>query len=156
MKQFKILIVTLLILLPCLILTGCGVIEVSGKTFRYKSVSIDWGLAEEEDKDALFTEYKVKNETELKNTLKSLNNRNSRLTTFGTDNKYTTKNTENEVLDSGFYKQDESLITLADSEEGLKSEGAYTLQATDKGYYVTIKLNDEKKIFAKYLYTEQE
>lgn len=155
MKKYKLLIL-MLIIIPCLFCIGCGVLDVSGKTFRYKSVSIDWGLAEEADKNALFAEYQVSNETELKNTLKTLNNRNSRLTTFGTDNKYTTKNTKNEILDTGYYKQDESIITLAETEEGLSEEGAFTLQATDKGYTVTVKLNDDKKIFAKYHYTEQE
>ena len=62
----------------------------------------------------------------------------------------------NEIIDSGYYKQDESVITLADTEEGLSEAGAYTLQANDKGYVVTIKLDNENKIFAKYQYSEQE
>ena len=66
------------------------------------------------------------------------------------------KNTDNEILDSGYYKQDESVITLAETKEGLSEAGAYTLQANEKGYIVRIKLNDEWKVFVKYHYTEQE
>ena len=98
----------------------------------------------------------MESEAELLNVLKTKDNRNSRYTTFGTDNKYTTKNNNNEIIDSGYYKQDESVITLADTEEGLSEAGAYTLQANEKGYVVTIKLDNENKIFAKYQYSEQE
>ena len=156
MKKYTKTLVMALLLTTCILLTACGVINVSGKTFRFSKVTIDWGLAEEENKQSIFQEYQVKNETELLNVLKTKNNRNSRFTTFGTDKKYVTKNTENEILDSGFYRQDESLITLSETEEGLNAEGAYTLQANDKGYVVTIKINDEFKIFAKYQYVEQD
>jgi len=156
MTKFKNLCIGIILLIPMIILTGCGTIQVSGKTFRYSKVSIDWGTATNENKETFFQENQVSNETELLNVLKTRDNRNSRFTTFGTDNKYTTKNSENEIIDSGYYKQDESVITLADTEEGLNEAGAYTLQANDKGYIVTIKLHDEWKIFAKYQYTEQE
>ena len=156
MTNFKKLLISMILLIPMIILSGCGTIQVSGKTFKYSKVSIDWGPATDENKQTIFEENQVSNETELLNVLKTRDNRNSRITTFGTDNKYTTKNTENEIIDSGYYRQDESVITLADSEEGLSKVGAYTLQANGKGYVVTIKLNDEWKVFAKYQYTEQE
>lgn len=154
-KTYKISLLLFLII-PCLLLCACGTLNVSGKTFVYEKVTIDWGTATEEDKTALFETYQVENEAELLNVLKTKNNRNSRYTTFGTDNKYTTKNGENEIIDSGYYKQDETVITLADTEEGLNDEGAYTLQANEKGYVVTVKLDNESKIFAKYQYIEQE
>lgn len=145
-----------LLLIPLLFLTACGTITVSGKTFRYEKVSIDWGLATDENKNNLFEEFQVKDEKELLEVLKTRNGRNNRFTTFGTNNEYTTKNSNNEILDSGYYKQDATVITLAESEEGLNDAGAYTLHANEKGYIVTVKLNDEWKIFAKYQYTEQE
>ncbi len=153
MKKLKFLT---FILLVSFLLVGCNTIQVSGKTFRYHSVSIDWGLADEQAKNALFEENQVANEAELLNVLKTRNNRNTRYTTFGTNNQYTTKNAENEIIDSGYYKQDESIITLAETEEGLNDNGAYTLQVNEKGYVVTVKLNDEYKIFAKYQYVEQD
>ena len=155
MKNFKVLFVSI-ILTFSFVLSGCGTINVSGKTFRYSKVTIDWGIATEENKQSFFEENQVSNENEMLNVLKTRNNRNSRFTTFGTDNKYTTKDSENNIIDSGYYKQDESVITLAETEDGLSKPGAYTLQANDKGYIVTIKLNDEWKIFAKYEYVEQE
>jgi hypothetical protein len=148
-------ILLLLIIMPCLLFASCGVINVGGKTFTYSKVSIDWGLAKNEDKEIIFKEYQVSSETELLNVLKTQNNRNSRFTTFGTDGKYVTKNTENEILDSGYYRQDETVITLADTEEELNQAGAYTIQANEKGYVVTVKINDEFKVFAKYQYVEQ-
>ena len=156
MKKINKIALLLIIMIPCLLLCACGTLNVSGKTFVYEKVTIDWGTATEDDKTALFDTYQVANEAELLNVLKTKNNRNTRYTTFGTDNKYTTKNAENKIIDSGFYKQDETVVTLADTEEGLNDEGAYTLQANDKGYVVTIKLDDESKIFAKYQYVEQE
>ena len=153
MKKLKFLT---FILLVSFLLVGCNTIQVSGKTFRYHIVSIDWGLADEQAKNALFEENQVANEAELLNVLKTRNNRNTRYTTFGTNNQYTTKNAENEIIDSGYYKQDESIITLAETEEGLNDDGAYTLQVNEKGYVVTVKLNDEYKIFAKYQYVEQD
>ena len=155
MKKLKSLFLSILLLFP-IILSGCGTINVSGKTFKYSNVTIDWGIATEENKQEFFKENQVANENEMINVLKTRDNRNSRFTTFGTDNKYTTKNSENDIIDSGYYKQDESVITLADTEDGLSEPGAYTLQANDKGYIVTIKLNDEWKIFAKYEYVEQD
>lgn len=156
MKKIKNLIIALIICLPCLFLYGCETIEVSGKTFRYDNVTIDWGMAEGEDKETFFNENQVANESELRNVLKSRDNRNSIFTTFGTDGKYTIKNSENEVVETGYYKQDESVITIAESEESLNETGATTWQANDKGYIVTIKLDDELKIFAKYQYSEQD
>ena len=156
MKKASKIFTLLLIAIPCLILYACGTINVTGKTFRYDKVTIDWGTAEEEDKEALFDTYQVESESELLNVLKTKNNRNTRYTSFGTDNKYTTKNEENEVLDSGYYKQDDTVITLAETEEGLSEEGAFTLQANEKGYIVIVKLDDENKIFARYQYVEQE
>ena len=131
-------------------------LTVKGKTFNYSSVEIDWGIATEDDKSALYEEFQVENEPELLNVLKTRNGRNNRITTFGTDGKYVTKNNEDEVLDSGYYKQEESVITLADTEEGLTDPTAYTLQANEKGYIVTIVLNEDKQIYAKYEYVEQE
>lgn len=139
-----------------LLLYGCQVIQVSGRTFRYDSVSIDWGMADKEGKEKVFEEFQVQSEAELLSVLKTRNGRDKRYTTFGTNNQYTTKNDQNEILDSGYYKQDETVITLADTEEGLKEPGAYTLQANDKGYIVTVKINNDYKVFAKYQYKEQE
>ena len=139
-----------------LLLYGCQVIQVSGRTFRYDSVSIDWGMADKEGKEKVFEEFQVQSEAELLSVLKTKDGRDKRYTTFGTNNQYTTKNDQNEILDSGYYKQDETVITLADTEEGLKEPGAYTLQANDKGYVVTVKINNDYKVFAKYQYKEQE
>ena len=156
MKKFSKIILSIFIILPLITIFGCGTMNVSGKTFRYSKVTIDWGTATNENKESFFAENQVANESELLNVLKTRNNRNSRFTTFGTDNKYTTKNENNEILDSGYYKQEESVITLAETQDGLNEAGAYTLKATEKGYIVTIKLNDEWNIFAKYEYTEQD
>lgn len=152
LKKFSILAILAMFLFT---LSGCNTLQVSGKTFKYDSVKIDWGLADKEGKNVVFEEFQVSSEAELLSVLKTRNGRNKRFTTFGTDNKYTTKNESNEVLDSGYYKQDETVITLADTEEGLSKEGAYTLQANEKGYVVTIKINNEYKVFAKYQYVEQ-
>lgn len=154
-KIFKKFIISLL-LIPCILLSACGVLTVKGKTFNYGEVKIDWGIATEDDKSALFQEFQVANEPELLNVLKTRNNRNSRYTTFGTDGKYVTKDEEGKILDSGFYKQEESVITLADTQDGLSDPTAYTLQANDKGYIVTIVLNQDKQIYAKYQYVEQD
>lgn len=156
MKNLKNLFVAMLLFIPCFFLVACETIEVSGKTFRYDSVTIDWGMATNDDKEAFFTENQVENESELLNVLRTRDNRNSIYTTFGTDGKYTIKDSENEVVESGFYKQDESTITIGESEEALNETGATTWQANEKGYVITIKLDDEKKIFAKYQYSEQE
>ena len=146
----------IVVLLVCLLfLTACNTMQVSGKTFKYDSVSIDWGMANNEGKSKVFEEFQVENEAELLSVLKTKNGRNKRFTTFGTDNKYTTKNDNNEVLDSGYYKQDETVITLADTKEGLKESSAYTLKDNEKGYIVTIKINNDYKVFAKYQYIEQ-
>lgn len=142
----------MLIILFSIALTACGVIEVRGKTFRYDSVSIDWGRAEEEQKNIIFEEFLVSNETELLNVLRTRNQRNSRITTFGTDGKYITKNLDNEIIDQGFYKQDDEIITLAESSDGFANAGNYTLKANEKGYIANDKLNDEYGIFARYQY----
>ena len=60
------------------------------------------------------------------------------------------------MVENGFYKQDETTITIAESEESLNETGATTWQANEKGYIITVKLDDELKIFAKYQYTEQD
>lgn len=146
----------LAILFISTILTACSTLQVSGKTFKYDSVTIDWGLADKEGKAKVLEEFQVSKESELLAVLKTRNNRDKRITTFGTDGKYVTKNNENEILDSGYYKQDETVITLAETEDGLKEAGAYTLQSNAKGYIVTIKINNEYKVFAKYQYVEQE
>jgi len=153
MKKINKSIVCALLMLMCtVILTACGMIEVRGKTFEYESVEIDWGMAEEDDKQALFDEYLVSNETELLNVLKTRNNRNQRVTTFGTDSTYTTVNLDNEILDSGYYKQDEDMVTLAETEDGFADDGNYTLKVNDKGYQVSDVLNNELSIFAVYQY----
>ena len=85
-------ILLMFLILPCLLLVACGPLNVTGRTFRYEKVTIDWGTASNEEKDALFESYQVESEAELLNVLKTKDNRNSRYTTFGTDNKYTTKN----------------------------------------------------------------
>lgn len=152
LKKCSILVILTIFLFT---LSGCNTMQVSGKAFKYDSVSIDWGMADKEGKQVVFDEFQVSSEAELLSVLKTRNGRDKRFTTFGTDNKYTTKNDNNEILDSGYYKQDETVITLADTEEGLKEEGAYTLQANEKGYVVTIKINNDYKVFAKYQYVEQ-
>ena len=154
-KTFKILI-SIFFIIPCILLASCGVLTLKGKTFNYSKVEIDWGIATEDDKSALFTEFQVQNEPELLNVLKTRNNRNSRYTTFGTDGKYVTKDENGEILDSGYYKQEESVVTLAETEEKLSDPTAYTLQANEKGYVVTVVLNADKQIYAKYQYVEQD
>ncbi|MGN0960956.1 MAG: hypothetical protein ACI4PF_02010 [Christensenellales bacterium] len=157
MKRFyQILTSAMLVILCSIALTACGVIEVRGKTFVYDSVSIDWGQAKEEQKQALFEEFLVSNETELLNVLKTRNQRNSRITTFGTDGKYVTRNLNNEILDEGYYKQDDEIITLAETEDGFSNPGNYTLKANEKGYIANDKLNDEYSIFARYQYVLDE
>lgn len=142
----------MLVLLGAIGMTACGIIEVRGKTFIYESVSIDWGRAKDEQKEIIFEEFLVSNENELLNVLKTRNQRNSRVTTFGTDGKYITKNLDNEILDEGYYKQDDEIITLADSEDGFADAGNYTLKANKKGYIANDKLNDEFGVFARYQY----
>lgn len=156
MQRLKKTMVLAIFSIFTILLTGCNVLQVSGRTFKYDSVSIDWGMADKEGKSKVFEEFQVKSESELLAVLKTRNGRDKRFTTFGTNNQYTTKNDQNEILDSGYFKQDETVITLADTEEGLKEAGAYTLQANSKGYIVTIKINNEYKVFAKYQYVEQE
>ena len=97
----------------------------------------------------------MENQQEFENYLKNYNDRQNRVTTFGVDNKYYTKNGNNEIVDEGYYRQDESVVTLAESIELLDEIGAYTIQANKKGYIVTIKLDDTYKVFARYEYKEQ-
>jgi hypothetical protein len=151
-KTNKNILCAILLTLSTILMTACGVIEVRGKTFVYDSVEIDWGMAKEEDKQALFDEFLVNNETELLNVLKTRNNRNQRVTTFGTDGTYTTVNLDNEVLDSGYFKQDDDMVTLAESEDGFADDGNYTLKVTDKGYKTSDVLNSDLNIFAVYQY----
>lgn len=156
MKKYLISILLIMLLIPCMLLASCGTIKVSGKTFAYGSVEVDWGTASDDDKNALFSDFQVQNENELLAVLRTRNNRSGRKTTFGTDGKYTTKNENGDILDSGYYKQEETVITIADTEDGLLASDAYTLLANDKGYIVTSILNDQKNIFAKYQYVEEE
>lgn len=153
MKKLKKYLTSIMLIILCSVaLTACGVIEVRGKTFVYDSVSIDWGRAEDEQKQALFEEFLVSNETELLNVLKTRNQRNSRITTFGTDGRYITHNLNNEIIDEGYYKQDDEIITLAETENGFSNPGNFTLKANQKGYIANDKLNDEYDIFATYQY----
>jgi hypothetical protein len=151
-KTNKNILCAVVLMLSTIAMTACGMIEVRGKTFVYESVEIDWGMADDEDKQALYEEFLVSNETELLNVLKTRNNRNKRITTFGTDSKYTTVNLDNEILDSGFYKQDDDVVTLAETEEGFADDGNYTLKVNDKGYLTKDVLNSELSIFAVYQY----
>ena len=154
MKKTKNAILSMMLLvLTFVLLTACaGVIEVRGKTFVYESVEINWGTASEEDKESIFTEFLVSNENELLAVLKTRNGRNERSTTFGTDSQYTTVNKDNEVLDSGFYKQDSDKVILAESEDKLSQEGNYVLKVNEKGYRVSDLLNSELSIYAVYQY----
>lgn len=138
------------------LMIGCGVIEVRGKTFVYESVTIDWGRAEDEQKEEIFEEFLVSNETELLAVLKTRNQRNSRVTVFGTDGRYTTHNRKGDTLDSGYFKQDNETITLSDTEDGFKEAGNFTLKANSKGYITKDKLNDEYGVFACYQYVVDE
>lgn len=135
---------------------GCGVIEVRGKTFVYESVTLDWGRAKEEQKEEIFEEFLVSNETELLTVLRTRNQRNSRVTVFGTDGKYTTHNRNGDILDSGYYKQDNETITLSDTEDGFSDLGNFTMEANKKGYITKDKLNDEYGVFACYQYVMSE
>ncbi|MBE5757522.1 MAG: hypothetical protein E7345_01140 [Clostridiales bacterium] len=155
MKHLK-NILALIIMIFALTLTACQTINVNGKTFIFDKVQIDWGLAQsKEEKEIVLANYSVGNEKEFAEYLKKYQDRENRVTTFGTDNKYYTKNGNNEIVDSGYYKQDEAVITLSDTEKGLEDVGSYTLQANEKGYVVIVKLDDEMKIFARYTYIEQ-
>lgn len=152
MKKLHRYLAMLIVLFSTIVMTGCGVIEVKGKTFVYESVSIDWGRAEDEQKEEIFEEFLVSNETELLAVLKTRNQRNSRVTVFGTDGKYTTHNRNGNTLDSGYYKQDNETITLSDTEDGFSEPGNFTLKANAKGYITKDKLNDEYGVFACYQY----
>lgn len=152
-KTKKAILSAVLLVLTLVMFTACsGVLEVRGKTFVYESVEINWGTASEEDKESIFTEFLVSNENELLAVLKTRNGRNERSTTFGTDSKYTTVNKDNEVLDSGFYKQDSDKVILAESEDKLSQEGNYVLKINEKGYRVSDLLNSELSIYAVYQY----
>ena len=154
MKKTKNAILSMMLLvLTCVLVTACaGVIEVRGKTFVYDSVEINWGTASEEDKESIYEEFLVSNENELLAVLKTRNGRNERSTTFDTDSTYATVNKDNEVLDSGYYKQDSDKVILAETEEQLSQEGNYILRANEKGYQVSDMLNSELSIYAVYQY----
>ena len=155
MKNLKKLI-CLFLIVPCILLCACKSIEVNGKTFVFDKVTIDWGLAQSnEEKQVILDKYEVEDKSKLIEYLKKYQDRENRVTTFGVDSKYFTKNGNNEIVDEGYYRQDESVITLADSQDLLDEPGAYTLQANEKGYIVTIKLDDTLKVFARYEYIEQ-
>lgn len=152
-RSRKVLLSIALILLSVIIVTACaGVIEVRGKTFVYESVKINWGTASEEDKESIYSEFLVSNENELLAVLKTRNGRNERSTTFGTDSTYTTVNKDNEILDSGYYKQDSDKVILAESEDKLSQEGNYILKANEKGYQVSDMINSELSVYAVYQY----
>ena len=144
-----------LVFVCCIILSGCGTIDVRGKTFIYGGVSINWNNASDNTKENVFDLYQVNNETELLAVLKTSRNRNSRITTFGSDGKYTTKDVDGNILDSGYYEQSDKVIVLADSEEGLKEENVYKIYANEKGYKVRIEIDGEYGIFAEYQYVEK-
>jgi len=144
---------TMMLFVMGVMTTACsGVIEVGGKTFVYESVEVNWGTASEADKEDIYEEYLVTNETELLAVLKTRNGRNERTTTFGTDSTYTTVDKDNEILDSGYYKQDNDVVVLSDSEENLSQEGNYTLKVNEKGYQVSDMLNSDLSIYAVYQY----
>ena len=151
LKSLKIHIVGY-ILVICILLSGCGVIDVAGKTFTYGGVEINWNKASDEIREEVFDLYQVKNEIELKTVLKTSGGRNSRLTTFGTDGKYVTKDTNGNILDSGYYEQSKSYIALSDTIEGLSSEKVYKIYPNEKGYKVRIEIDGEKGIYAEYQY----
>lgn len=155
-NYYRLLCCCLVLMMSSIVFMACGVLDVRGKTFKYESVSIDWGMSDDEDKELIFEEFLVSNETELLNVLKTRNGRNQRVTTFGTDSKYTTVNGENEIVDSGYYKQDDDVITLADSEEGLSQKGNYTLKVNEKGYKTRDVINSELSVFAVYQYVVSE
>ncbi len=153
MNKLNKYITGMMVLIFMMLVTACaGVIEVRGKTFVYDSVEINWGTASEDDKNTIYEEFLVSNENELLAVLKTRNGRNERSTTFGTDSSYTTVNKDNEVLDSGFYKQDNDIVILAESEDKLSQEGNYTLKANEKGYQVMDQLNSDLSIYAVYQY----
>ena len=107
MQKLKKLSILALFSILLIFTTGCSVTQVSGKTFKYDSVTIDWGMATKEDRTKVYKEFQVESEGELLAVLKTRNGRDKRYTTFGTDGKYVTKNDSNEILDSGYYKQEE-------------------------------------------------
>lgn len=150
-KTKKAILSVMLLILTVIMFTACsGVLEVRGKTFVYESVEINWGTANNEDKESIFEEFLVSNENELLAVLKTRNGRNERTTTFGTDSTYTTVNKDNEVLDSGYYKQDSDKVILAETEEQLSQEGNYILKVNEKGYQVSDLINSELSIYAVY------
>ena len=88
-RNFLITFVTIA-LFGIFFLSACGTLQIVGKTFVYDSVSIDWGMAEEKDKQIIYEKYSVNSHSELIEYLKTYKNRNNRVTTFGTDGKYVT------------------------------------------------------------------
>ena len=152
-KTKKSILSVMLLVLTLVMFTACsGVLEVRGKTFVYESVEINWGTANNEDKESIFEEFLVSNENELLAVLKTRNGRNERSTTFGNDSKYTTVNKDNEVLDSGYYKQDSDKVILAETEEQLSQEGNYILKVNEKGYRVSDLINSDLSVYAVYQY----
>ena len=152
-KTKRAILSAMLLVLTLVMFTACsGVLEVRGKTFVYESVEINWGTANNEDKESIFEEFLVSNENELLAVLKTRNGRNERSTTFDTDSTYTTVNKDNEVLDCGYYKQDSDKVILAETEEQLSQEGNYILKVNEKGYQVSDLINSELSIYAVYQY----
>lgn len=154
-KNRKLIVSLLLIILSSVMIMACGVLNVRGRTFVFDSVEIDWGLASEEDKETIYEEFLVSNEIELLNVLRTRNNRHNRITSFGTNGEYTTVNTDNEILDKGYYRQDGEIVTLAETEDGFTDAGNYTLKVNGKGYYTNDKINSEFQVFARYFYVMQ-
>lgn len=154
-KNRKLIVSLLLIILSSVMIMACGVLNVRGRTFVFDSVEIDWGLASEEDKETIYEEFLVSNEIELLNVLRTRNNRHNRITSFGTNGEYTTVNTDNEILDKGYYRQDGEIVTLAETEDGFIDPGNYTLKVNGKGYYTNDKINSEFQVFARYFYVMQ-
>ena len=134
-KFTRSILCTMLLVLSTIVITACGVMEVRGKTFVYDSVEIDWGLASEEDKQSVYDEFLVSNENELLNVLRTRNNRNQRITTFGTDATYTTIGKDGKILDKGYYKQDSDTVTLAETENGFANAGKASTHAASHSFF---------------------
>ena len=139
----------------CIILWGCGEIDVTGKTFVYGGVSINWNKVSDEVKTEIFDVYQVSNETELLAVLKTSNFRNSRITTFGTDGKYFTKDESGNILDSGYYEQYKDYIALSDTQDGLGEDNVYKIFPNEKGYRVRIEIDGDNGVYAEYQYVEK-
>ena len=64
-KTKRAILSAMLLVLTLVMFTACsGVLEVRGKTFVYESVEINWGTANNEDKENIFAEFLVSNEND--------------------------------------------------------------------------------------------